>query len=84
MGILWSARLTCLKKSSRPISSQSSGQQKVIELRNHVLGKAAMNNYAKFGAMIATSAVVMLGLMYLNTYQLDHIFLVKQEPTWHS
>ncbi len=33
-----------------------------------------MNNYAKFGAMIATSTVVMLGLMYLNTYQLDHIF----------
>lgn len=33
-----------------------------------------MNNYAKFGAMIATSTVVMLGLMYLNTYALDHIF----------
>lgn len=31
------------------------------------------NNYAKFGAMIATSTVVMLGLMYLNTYQLDHV-----------
>jgi len=25
------------------------------------------NKYAKFGAMIATSTVVMLGLMYLNT-----------------
>lgn len=24
--------------------------------------------------MIATSTVVMLGLMYLNTYQLDHVF----------
>lgn len=33
-----------------------------------------MSNYAKFGAMIATSTVVMLGLMYLNTYALDHIF----------
>lgn len=33
-----------------------------------------MNNYAKFGAMIATSTVVMLGLMYLNTYALAHIF----------
>lgn len=33
-----------------------------------------MNNYAKFGAMIATSTVVMLGLMYLNTYSLDHVF----------
>lgn len=28
--------------------------------------------YARFGAMIATSTVVMFGLMYLNTYQLDH------------
>lgn len=33
-----------------------------------------MNNYARFGAMIATSAVVMFGLMYLNSYALDHLF----------
>jgi hypothetical protein len=33
-----------------------------------------MNAYARFGAMIATSTVVMFGLMYLNTYQLDHVF----------
>ncbi len=33
-----------------------------------------MNSYAKFGVMIATSTVVMFGLMYLNTYQLDHVF----------
>jgi uncharacterized protein (DUF305 family) len=32
-----------------------------------------MKAYARFGAMIATSTVVMLGLMYLNTYQLDHV-----------
>lgn len=31
-----------------------------------------MKMYAKFGAMIATSTVVMFGLMYLNTYQMDH------------
>lgn len=30
--------------------------------------------YARFGAMIATSTVVMYGLMYLNTYQWDHVF----------
>jgi hypothetical protein len=30
--------------------------------------------YARFAAMIATSTVVMFGLMYLNTYQLDHVF----------
>ncbi|HEY9099398.1 MAG TPA: DUF305 domain-containing protein [Thiobacillus sp.] len=33
-----------------------------------------MDHYAKFGAMIATSTIVMLVLMYLNTYQLDHVF----------
>lgn len=33
-----------------------------------------MNKYAKFGLMILTSTVVMFGLMYLNTYQLDHVF----------
>jgi uncharacterized protein (DUF305 family) len=33
-----------------------------------------MNNYGRFGAMIATSTVVMLALMYLNTYQLDHVY----------
>lgn len=33
-----------------------------------------MPKYFKFGLMIATSTVVMFGLMYLNTYRLDHIF----------
>ena len=33
-----------------------------------------MSGYGRFGAMIATSTVVMFGLMYLNTYQLDHVF----------
>jgi uncharacterized protein (DUF305 family) len=32
-----------------------------------------MGMYARFGAMIATSTVVMLGLMYLNTYEVDHV-----------
>lgn len=31
-------------------------------------------SYGRFGAMIATSTVVMFGLMYLNTYQIDHVF----------
>lgn len=30
-------------------------------------------SYSRFAAMIATSTVVMLGLMYLHTYQLDHV-----------
>lgn len=33
-----------------------------------------MNNYKRFVIMIATATVVMFGLMYLNTYQWDHIF----------
>lgn len=33
-----------------------------------------MNNYGRFGAMILASTIVMFGLMYLNTYQLDHVF----------
>ncbi len=32
-----------------------------------------MKNYAKFGGMIATSTIVMLILMYLNTYSADHV-----------
>lgn len=32
-----------------------------------------MTSYARFGAMIATSTVVMFGLTYLTTYQLDHV-----------
>ena len=32
------------------------------------------NMYARFGAMIATSTVIMFGLMYLNVYQADHVF----------
>ncbi|AXS41296.1 DUF305 domain-containing protein [Breoghania sp. L-A4] len=33
-----------------------------------------MSRYLKFAAMITTSTVVMLALMYLNTYSLDHVF----------
>jgi uncharacterized protein (DUF305 family) len=31
-------------------------------------------SYMKFAAMVATSTVLMFGLMYLNTYQLDHVY----------
>jgi len=31
-------------------------------------------SYWRFAAMIATSTVVMFGLMYLNTYALEHLF----------
>jgi predicted MFS family arabinose efflux permease len=32
-----------------------------------------MMSYARFGAMIATSTVVMFGLTYLNSFALDHV-----------
>lgn len=38
-------------------------------------------SYARFAAMIATSTIVMFGLMYLNTYALDHV-LFSQTRAW--
>lgn len=38
-------------------------------------------SYTRFGLMILTSTVVMFGLMYLNTYALDHVFY-SQTRTW--
>ncbi|MFZ2098945.1 MAG: DUF305 domain-containing protein [Oricola sp.] len=38
-------------------------------------------SYARFAAMIATSTVVMFGLMYLNTYALDHV-MWSQTRAW--
>jgi hypothetical protein len=34
----------------------------------------SMSKYARFGAMIATSTIVMFFLMYLNVYSLDHVY----------
>jgi len=31
-------------------------------------------SYGRFFAMIATSTIVMFGLMYLNTYAIEHVF----------
>jgi Na+/proline symporter len=38
-------------------------------------------SYTRFAAMIATSTIVMFGLMYLNTWELDHVFY-SQTRTW--
>ncbi len=38
-------------------------------------------NYGRFAAMIATSTVIMYGLMYLNTYRLDHVYF-SQTRLW--
>lgn len=38
-------------------------------------------SYARFGAMIFTATVIMFGLMYLNTYALDHVWF-SQTRSW--
>jgi uncharacterized protein (DUF305 family) len=38
-------------------------------------------SYLRFGAMIGTSTLVMFGLMYLNTYALDHVWF-SQTRAW--
>lgn len=38
-------------------------------------------SYTRFVAMIATSTVIMYGLMYLNTYRLDHVYW-SQTRAW--
>jgi hypothetical protein len=38
-------------------------------------------SYARFAAMIVTATVVMFGLMYLNTYALDHVWF-SQTRSW--
>ena len=40
-------------------------------------------SYARFGAMILVSTIVRFGLMYLNTFALDHIFF-SQTRLWMS
>ena len=40
-----------------------------------------MSNYTRFIVMIATSTLVMFGLMYLNTYALDHVYF-SETRTW--
>jgi uncharacterized protein (DUF305 family) len=38
-------------------------------------------SYWRFAAMIATSTIVMFGLMYLNTYAVEHVFW-SETRTW--
>ena len=41
---------------------------------NHEDNQNSNRGYVTFFAMIATAMVVMFGLMYLNTYELSHVF----------
>ena len=38
-------------------------------------------SYVRFGVMIATATIVMYGLMYLNTYAIDHVWF-SQTRVW--
>ena len=42
--------------------------------KKHSGSGEGMNKYTRFMAMIATSTAVMFFLMYLNTYNIDHVF----------
>jgi len=63
--------MTARPKTERP-ESQSKGDTQ---------HKQSGGSYLRFGAMIATSTIVMYGLMYLNTYALDHVFF-SQTRMW--
>ena len=41
-----------------------------------------MAKYSKSAAMIATSTLVMFGVMYPNTYALDHVFSASLALSW--
>jgi hypothetical protein len=43
-----------------------------------------MNKYLKFGAMIATSTIIMFELMYLNIYMVDHVFFSETRVPIHK
>lgn len=48
--------------------------------RNPDVSEDSMS-YVRFAAMIATSTIIMFGLMYLNTYSMDHLFF-SQTRAW--
>ena len=51
------------------------------EHRQEDMGGMGGMGYGRFAAMIATSTLVMFGLMYLNTYATSHLFY-SQTRTW--
>ena len=48
---------------------------------SHTKSGAGKGSYGRFLAMIATSTLAMFGLMYLNTYAVDHVFF-SQTRAW--
>jgi hypothetical protein len=67
-----------------PIGVTGFPSQYIEPLRLAVVGTMSGENamtYVRFGLMVATSTVVMFGLMYLNTYAVDHV-LFSQTRMW--
>jgi hypothetical protein len=53
-----------------------------VDARSHSgIRRGGAMSYGRFAAMIATSTIVMFGLMYLNTWALDHVFW-SQTRVW--
>lgn len=50
-------------------------------MEKHDSTKTKTSGYGRFATMIATSTLVMFGLMYLNTYALDHVYF-SQTRMW--
>jgi hypothetical protein len=62
------AALSAPPRATRRARSRGSARAARISMK-----ETTMRSYLRFAAMIATSTLVMFGLMYLNTYQLDHV-----------
>lgn len=65
-------------RAAAPCALNDVGRKTLLPKAN---GEMTTMSYGRFAAMIATSTVVMFGLMYLNTYAIEHVFY-SQTRTW--
>lgn len=61
-----------MRVHDQPTTATTRDEQGTGSTTSSADGRGGMG-YGRFWAMIATSTVVMFGLMYLNTYALDHV-----------
>jgi hypothetical protein len=64
------------------VGAVSRPSSKETEMQQQDSGKNRGMGYGRFAAMIATSTVVMFGLMYLNTYALATSNTVRPGRGW--
>src|SRR3546814_16958400 len=80
MAVPASRRVTSLRKQlnlrSAPTFVRDQQEKKMaVESTHGEKGHSGgMSMYVRFMAIIGTSTAVMFGLMYLNTYSIDHVF----------